>query len=99
MKRKPSSGGGTHGCRPGRKKGRHHSTRVKNAGTWCAGSQCSAALLARGYTLRDIARRTGRSYATLRWHLSSIFIKRGLSHQVELVRLVLSLSPVAATLR
>ena len=50
-----------------------------------------AVSLARGKTIREIAAITGRSPATIRWHLRHIFAKHGLSRQVELVQLVTSL--------
>ncbi|MDE0059015.1 MAG: helix-turn-helix transcriptional regulator [Defluviicoccus sp.] len=53
-----------------------------------------AALLARNRTIRDIAAATGRSDGTVRWHVKRILGKLGLSRQVELVQLVMSLSDV-----
>ena len=50
-----------------------------------------AVSLARGKTIREIAAMTGRSPATIRWHIKHIFAKHGLSRQVELVQLVTSL--------
>lgn len=51
-----------------------------------------AVLLAQGYTIQEIAVVTGRSKNTIRWHIRQIFGKQGISRQVELVQLVLSLS-------
>ena len=53
-----------------------------------------AVSLARGTTIRDIAVATGRSTTTVRWHLRQICAKLGISRQVELVRLVMSLCDV-----
>ena len=50
-----------------------------------------AAMLAQGYTIRDIAAVTGRSHGTIRWHINNMFSKHGISRQVELVQQVLSL--------
>lgn len=51
-----------------------------------------AVLLAEGRTPRQIAKATGRKEKTVRWHIQQIFEKRGISRQVDLVRLVLSLA-------
>ncbi len=51
-----------------------------------------AALLAEGRTIRDIARATGREEDTVRWHKKHVFSKVGVSRQVDLVRLVLSVA-------
>ena len=51
-----------------------------------------AALLADGKTVRDIALATGRLESTIRSHVKHMFAKHGLSRQVDLVRLVLSLA-------
>ncbi len=56
-----------------------------------------AVLLAQGHTPRDIAVATGRVEGTVRWHIRQIFGKHGLSRQLELVHLVLSLSDVPRT--
>ena len=53
-----------------------------------------AALLAGNRTIRDIATETGRSEGTVRWHVKRVLGKLGLSRQVELVQLVMSLSDV-----
>ena len=57
-----------------------------------------AAMLAGGYTLREIAAATGRREGTIRWHLKQIFAKHGISRQADVVRLVLTV-PGAAVLR
>ncbi|MCY3846788.1 MAG: LuxR C-terminal-related transcriptional regulator [Acidobacteria bacterium] len=57
-----------------------------------------AAMLAGGYTLREIAAATGRREGTIRWHLKQIFAKQGVSRQADVVRLVLTV-PGAAVLR
>ena len=49
-----------------------------------------AVMLAQGNTIRDTAAATGRSPATIRWHLQQIFAKLGISRQAELMRLVVS---------
>ena len=59
-----------------------------------AGTRLAVAL-ATGQTLRDIARATGRTEETVRWHLKQIFRKQGVSRQVDLVRRVLSLEGFA----
>ena len=58
-----------------------------------------AVWLAQGYAIRDIAIKTGRSPSTIRWHIKHIFAKHGISRQVELVQLVLSLSDLPKTWR
>ena len=42
--------------------------------------------------MREIATATGRTVATVRYHLHQISQKRGISRQADLVRLVLSLA-------
>ena len=54
-----------------------------------------AALLAEGRTIREIAAATGRKESTVRWHLHHVCSKHGISRQVELVQLVLSLAAVS----
>ena len=54
-----------------------------------------AALLAEGKTIHEIAFATGRKESTIRWHLHHICHKHGISRQVELVPLVLSLADIA----
>ena len=54
-----------------------------------------AVRLAEGQTVRDIAAATGRKEGSIRWHLKRIYDKRGLSGQVDLVRLVLSVTEFA----
>ena len=53
-----------------------------------------AMLLAEGKNVREVAGVTGRKESTIRTHVKHIFAKHGLSRQVDLVRLVLSLSGV-----
>ena len=53
-----------------------------------------AVMLAQGLTIRNIAAETGRSEGTIRWHTKHIFGKLGISRQVELVQIVLSLSDI-----
>lgn len=54
-----------------------------------------AALLAEGNTIREIAAATGRKESTVRWHLHHVCSKLGISKQVEVVHLVLSLAGIA----
>ena len=54
-----------------------------------------AVRLAEGQTVRDIAAATGRKEGSIRWHLKRIYGKRGLAGQVDLVRLVLSVTEFA----
>ncbi len=56
-----------------------------------------AVSLAQGRTVRDIALATGRSAGTVRWHMKNIFAKCGISRQMELVQLVLSLADLPQT--
>ena len=56
-----------------------------------------AVWLAQGRTVRDIALATGRSAGTVRWHIKHIFTKCGISRQMELVQLVLSLADLPQT--
>ena len=51
-----------------------------------------AVWLAEGKTVRDIARATGRTENTVRWHMKNIFAKQGIGRQFELVQLVRSLA-------
>ena len=53
-----------------------------------------AVMLAEGRTVRDIALATGRKESTVRWHMLHIFSKNDISHQVELVQMVLSLAGI-----
>ena len=53
-----------------------------------------AVLLAEGKTVRDIATATDRSEKTIRWHLHHICNRHGISRQVELAQLVLSLADI-----
>ena len=57
-----------------------------------------ASLIAQGHSLEEIAERTGRRYATVRWHLKNVFNKQVASNRAELTRLVQSLSPVTKLL-
>lgn len=67
-------------------------------GLTAAQSQVAAAL-AEGYSVRDIARVTGRQGNSVRFLLKQIYKKYGLSGQVDLVRLVLSLTEFAGSWR
>lgn len=58
-----------------------------------------ATALAAGYSVPDIARMTDRQANSVRFLLKQIYKKRGLSGQVELVRLVLSLAEFAGSWR
>ena len=51
-----------------------------------------AVQLAEGMTVRDIARATGRTENTIRWHMKNIFAKQGIGRQFELVQLVQALA-------
>ena len=48
--------------------------------------------LAQGQTVREIAAATKRTEDTINYHLHQVYQKRGISRQVDLVRLVLSLA-------
>ena len=50
-----------------------------------------AVLLAGGRSVPEIALSTGRAEGTIRTHVKNMLTKHGLSRQVDLVRLVLSL--------
>ena len=67
-------------------------------GLTAAQSQVAAAL-AEGYSVRDIARVTGRQENSVRFLLKQIYKKHVLSGQVDLVRLVLSLTEFAGAWR
>ena len=56
-----------------------------------------AAQLAEGRTVGEIASATGRKVSTIRTHVRHIFAKHGITRQVDLVRLVLSISPSPPT--
>ena len=58
-----------------------------------------AVMLATGSSIREIAAALGRGDSTIRWHLKQIFTKHRLSRQVDLVRLVLSVSSVPLSRR
>ncbi len=58
-----------------------------------------AVALAEGRTVSDVARETGRSVNTVRWHLQHIYTKLGLSRQTEVVRAVMALAGVAGKRR
>ena len=58
-----------------------------------------ATALAAGYSVHDIARMTDRQENSVRFLLKQIYKKRGLSGQVELVRLVLSLAEFSGSWR
>ena len=54
-----------------------------------------AAWLAEGKTVHDIAEATGCKESSIHWHLRQIYDKQGISRQVDLVRLVLSIAEFA----
>ena len=54
-----------------------------------------ASLIAQGYSLEEIAGRTGKRHATVRWHLKNVYNKQVAPNRAELTRLVQSLSPAA----
>ena len=58
-----------------------------------------AAQLAEGRTVGEIASATGRRMSTIRTHVRHIFSKHGITRQVDLVRLVLSISASPPTRR
>jgi len=58
-----------------------------------------ATALAAGYSVHDIARMTDRQENSVRFLLKQIYKKRGLSGQVELVRMVLSLAEFSGSWR
>lgn len=51
-----------------------------------------AALLAQGRSIDEIAAAIGRERTTVKWHLRHIYAKHGLTRQVELAQLVMSLA-------
>ena len=51
-----------------------------------------AVMLAEGLTVREIARASGREHNTIRWYVWQIFGKLGVTRQLEVARLVLSLA-------
>ena len=53
-----------------------------------------AVSLAEGRTIREIAVETGRSPATIKWHIRHIYARNGLSRRAELVQLVNALANV-----
>ena len=58
-----------------------------------------AAMLSEGKTVRDIAAATHRQEGAVHWLLHQIYRKHGISRQVDLVRLVLSLSNLSGARR
>ena len=54
-----------------------------------------AAMLAEGKTVAEIALATGRQKSAIYWFLRQVYRKLGISRQVDLVRLVLSLSELS----
>ena len=58
-----------------------------------------AAMLSEGKTVRDIAMATSRQEGAVYWLLHQIYRKHGIARQVDLVRLVLSLSGLSGPLR
>lgn len=65
---------------------------VKDALGLTAAQSQIAAMLAAGQSTRDIARATGRTAGTVRWHLKQIYARHGISRQAQVVEMVLSLS-------
>ena len=57
-----------------------------------------AAALAEGLSVREIAAVTGRKEGSVRWQVSRIYQKLGLSRQANLVRLVLSVTELPGSL-
>ncbi len=55
-----------------------------------------AVMLATGKSVREIAESTGRRISTIRTHVRHIFHKHGITRQVDLVRLVLSISAASS---
>lgn len=58
-----------------------------------------AAMLAQGKTVHDLALETGRQKEAVYWLLQQIYKKLGISRQVDLVRLVLSMSELSRSRR
>ena len=56
-------------------------------------------MLSEGQTVREIAASTRRQEGAVHWLLHRIYRKHGISRQVDLVRLVLSLSNLAGAPR
>ena len=54
-----------------------------------------AVLLAQGKSIDEVAAETGLSRTTVKWHMRHIYAKNGISRQVELMRLVVSLGSLA----
>ncbi len=54
-----------------------------------------AVWLAEGKTVHEMAEATGRTTGAVYWHLKQIYLKLGISRQVDLARLVLSLTTLA----
>ena len=54
-----------------------------------------ASMLVEGKTMREIARVTGRSPVTVKWHVQHLFNRVGVRRQTDLVRVLLSLGDVA----
>ena len=54
-----------------------------------------AVWLAEGRTVRDIAETAGLQENSIYWHMKQSYRKLGISRQADLVRLVLSVAPVA----
>ena len=53
-----------------------------------------AVSLAEGKTIDDIARETGRSRTTVKWHIRHIYAELGVARPIELAHLVTSLADV-----
>ena len=54
-----------------------------------------AVWLVEGKTVREIAVETGRQESSIHWHLKQVYRTQGLSRQMDLVRLVLSIAESA----
>ena len=54
---------------------------------------------AQGQSIDEIARSTGRGRTTIKWHLRNIYEKLGLSRQMELMQLVMSVADVPGVRR
>ena len=66
--------------------------RLPGAPRGCGRNAHLAVLLAQGLSVREVTASTGRKKSTIRSHVKHMFAKHGLSRQVELVWLVVSLA-------